>query len=112
MSPGLIVRFLTGDEVLRRIAGILRVRVEDETRLCRLGDDDFAILLSEAGRGEARQFAASLRSTVERYRFFDSEAGEKRGRVTLSLGAASFPADAENASDLMARAREALDEAR
>jgi uncharacterized protein (TIGR02266 family) len=101
-----------GDEVLRRIAGILRVRVEDETRLCRLGEDDFAILLPEAGRGEARQFAASLRSTVERYRFFDSDAGERRGRVTLSLGAASFPADAENASDLMARAREALDEAR
>jgi len=101
-----------GDEVLRRIAGILRVRVEDESRLCRLGDDDFAVLLPEAGRGEARQFAASLRSTVERHRFFEGRSGGGNGRVTLSLGAASFPADAEKAADLMERARDALDEAR
>ena len=101
-----------GDEVLRRIAGILRVRVEDEARLGRLGEDDFAILLPEAGRGEARQFAASLRSTVERHRFFESSEENRDSRVTLSLGAASFPADAEQASDLMERARDALDEAR
>ena len=33
-------------------------------------------------------------------------------RVTLSLGAASFPADAESAGDLMERTADALDEAR
>jgi diguanylate cyclase (GGDEF)-like protein len=101
-----------GDEVLRSVAGILRVRVEDDSRLCRLGDDDFAVILPEAGRGEARQFAASLRSTVERHRFFETAAGEPDLPVTLSLGAASFPADADNASDLMDRAQDALDEAR
>ncbi|NIM02520.1 MAG: diguanylate cyclase [Acidobacteria bacterium] len=100
-----------GDDVLRKIADILRVTVPDETHVCRLHDDDFAILLSNAGRGNARQLAATIRSTVESYRFFEKGPGADR-RITLSLGAASFPADAESADDLLDRAREALDEAR
>jgi diguanylate cyclase (GGDEF)-like protein len=103
---------LAGDEVLRKIAAVLRARVADEAMLARLGDDDFAILLPGSGRGEARQLAAGLRSAVERYQFFPDEQDQNRTRVTLSLGSASFPADAERASDLMERAQDALDEAR
>jgi diguanylate cyclase (GGDEF)-like protein len=101
-----------GDEVLQKLAGILRVSVADETRIFRMADDDFAILMPDSGRGEARQQAAALRSTVERYRFFVNEFDSSEARVTLSLGAASFPADAENPTDLVERAGEALNEAR
>ena len=105
-----------GDRVLQKFAGILRVTNEDESRLCRLGDDDFALLLPNAGRGEARQLAASLRSQVERFRFFtrhdEMEVGRTPPTITVSLGAASFPADAENGSDLIERAKDALNEAR
>jgi len=97
-----------GDHVLRELAGILRVGITDETCLARLGDDDFGIVMPGAGRGDARQLAANLRSTVERFRF---SAIEDVG-ITLSLGAASFPADADNPGDLLERAREALNEAR
>ncbi|HKQ63304.1 MAG TPA: diguanylate cyclase [Candidatus Polarisedimenticolaceae bacterium] len=101
-----------GDDLLQKLAGILRVSLDDEELLFRVGEDDFAVLLPSAGRGEARQLAASLRSTVDRHRFFP-EAGPDRGvHVTLSLGAASYPADAETPSDLFSRAVEALDEAR
>ena len=100
-----------GDEVLLKLAGILRVAVEDETRIYRLADDDFAILLPGAGRGDARQIAAGLRSTVERYRFFP-QAGRVDLPVTLSLGASSFPADAERQAQLYERALEALNDAR
>ena len=51
----------------------MRVCVDDESRLFRLGDDDFAILLTEGGRGKARQVAAGLRATVERMRFFPQQ---------------------------------------
>lgn len=101
-----------GDVVLKKLAGIFRVSVPEGARLSRLDGDDFAILLPGAGRGHARQLAASLRSTVERYRFFSSHECPATRLVTLSLGAASFPADADNANDLMDRARDALDEAR
>lgn len=101
-----------GDEVLRRLAGILRTAVRDEDLVARLGDDDFAVLLPGSGRGDARQVAARLRSAVERYQFFTTPEGEEPVRVTLSLGAASYPADAENEGILMERARDALNEAR
>ena len=100
-----------GDDVLKKLAGILRATVDDERRIARLGADDFAILLPNGGRGEARQLAATLRSTVERFTFFPS-LGDEAPRVTISLGAASFPADADNDEELLQRAGEALDEAR
>ncbi|MDX1388191.1 MAG: diguanylate cyclase, partial [Acidobacteriota bacterium] len=98
---------LTGDEVLRMLAGILRAEVDD-SEVARIGEDEFAILLENAGRGDARQTAARVRSMVERYRFFEDD----DIRVTLSIGAASFPADAENAADLRKRAQDALQQAR
>lgn len=101
-----------GDGVLRKLAGILRATVEDDQRVARIGGDDFAVLLAGSGRGEARQMAARIRSTVERFRFPGVPSDDGPVRVTLSLGSASFPADADNAADLMTRAREALDEAR
>lgn len=103
---------IAGDEVLLKLAGILRASVDDEAFVARLGDDDFAVLLPNAGRGDARQFAARLRSTVERFRFGGPRHPDGPARVTLSLGAASFPGDADGGYDLLARAREALDEAR
>jgi len=100
-----------GDDVLRKLAGILRVTVGAEENLARIDADDFAVLLPDGSRGEARQVAAGLRSTVERFRFFAGGDGDD-GKVTLSLGAASYPADADTAHDLLDRAYEALDEAR
>lgn len=102
----------TGDGVLERLAGVFRVVVKDENSLFRLGDDDFAVLMPDSGRGDARQLAAGIRSTVERYRFGSPELGTVETRLTLSLGAASFPADADDPSDLIGRARDALNEAR
>jgi uncharacterized protein (TIGR02266 family) len=100
------------DEVLTRVAGILRASVLDDSRVFRVGDERFAVILPDAGRGEARQVAAGLRSTVERHRKFPAELEQRQLRITLSLGAASLPTDAETAEDLEERATEALDEAR
>jgi len=97
-----------GDAVLAKLAGMLRASVPDDSRVFRLGEDDFAVLLPGAGRGEARRAAAALRSTVERHDFLPGGPP----RVTLSLGASSFPGDADSAADLLQRAHEALGEAR
>jgi diguanylate cyclase (GGDEF)-like protein len=98
--------------VVRKLAGILRATFRTGDFVARLGDDDFAAILPGLGRGSARQIGARLRSTVERFRFFGVQEPPPAVRITLSIGAATFPADAENADDLLARAREALDEAR
>jgi diguanylate cyclase (GGDEF)-like protein len=98
--------------VLRKLAGILRATVREDDLVARLADDDFAIILNGLGRGSARQVAARLRSTIERFRFTSTWDGDSSFSVTLSLGAASYPTDADNELDLLTRATEALDEAR
>jgi uncharacterized protein (TIGR02266 family) len=98
--------------VLRKLAGILRATVREDDLVARLADDDFAVILPGLGRGSARQVAARLRSTIERFQFAASWDGQASFSVTLSLGAASYPTDADNEIDLLTRAREALDEAR
>lgn len=99
-----------GNTVLRKVADILRAASGDRGTPGRLDNDDFAILLPGSGRGDSRQMAAAIRSTVERFRFFPENLWP--GKITLSLGSASFPADALNPQALIGRAREALDEAR
>jgi len=98
--------------VLRKLAGILRATVREDDLVARLADDDFAVILNGLGRGSARQVAARLRSTIERFRFASTWDGGSSYSVTLSLGAASYPTDADNEIDLVNRATEALDEAR
>ena len=98
--------------VLRKLAGILRATVREDDLVARFADDDFAVILNGLGRGSARQVAARLRSTIERFRFTSTWDGGEPFFVTLSLGAASYPTDAENEADLLSRAMEALDEAR
>jgi diguanylate cyclase (GGDEF)-like protein len=97
---------------LRKLAGILRATVREQDMVARLEEDDFAVILPGLGRGSARQIAARIRSTVERFRFSPAGLGEASIGITLSLGGASYPTDADNETDLLARAREALDEAR
>jgi uncharacterized protein (TIGR02266 family) len=102
----------TATAVLRKLAGVLRAMVRDEDLVARLEEDDFAVILSGLGRGSARQVAARLRSNVERTRFTAIWDSDVTFGVTLSLGAASYPTDADNEIDLLARAGEALHEAR
>ena len=99
-----------GDLIIEEVADIFRAAVADDTWLGHLGEDDYAVLLPDSGRGEARQLAATIRSTIERHGF--GGAIREGINITLSLGAASVPADAETAEDLITRAREALGQAR
>lgn len=98
--------------VIKKLAGIVRAIVAEDDLAARFSDDDFAVILNGLGRGSARQVAARLRSTIERFQFTSSSDGGSTFGVTLSLGAASYPTDADNESDLLDRATEALDEAR
>jgi uncharacterized protein (TIGR02266 family) len=102
----------TASAVLKKLAGVLRAMVRDEDLVARIEDDDFAVILSGLGRGSARQVAARLRSNVERTRFTAIWDSDLTFGVTLSLGAASYPTDADNELDLLTRANEALQEAR
>ncbi|MGK2936898.1 MAG: HD domain-containing phosphohydrolase [Solirubrobacteraceae bacterium] len=91
-----------GDRVLRAVAGALACSCRSGDPTFRIGGDEFAMLLHDADAEEATQIALRARAAVTRL----------DGRVGLSFGVASWPADADAPDGLLARADERLYEAK
>ncbi|MBI4301145.1 MAG: diguanylate cyclase [Chloroflexi bacterium] len=92
-----------GDEALKYIAHTLRQRCRGVDVVARYGGEEFAILLVETAKGDAAVVAERLRQTV-------AEGRPERGRrqLTVSIGVATLPEDAQEGEELVARADEAL----
>ena len=58
-----------GDELLMRIALLIRDRVRDGDIVCRIGGDEFALILRGCSRDDALRLAESLRAGVSDFRF-------------------------------------------
>ena len=100
---------LSGDEVLRSVGALVRKRVRTEDCFARYGGEEFAVVLTEANREAAHEFAEQLRETVEAHPF---RAGVEPIGVTISLGVASLGGEMQGASDFLAAADARLYEAK
>ena len=78
---------LTGDEVLREVAKLVREQVRREDCFARYGGEEFAVLLTETNLEAAREFAERLRGRVEAHEF---KAGSESIAVTISVGVAAM----------------------
>lgn len=58
-----------GDELLRRLAGLLSENTRQGDYLFRLGGDEFTVLLSDCGMEPARRIAETLRGKIEDFHF-------------------------------------------
>ena len=96
---------LAGDAVLKRIALTLREGVRGTDIAARYGGEEFAVLLVETAGGPGFLVADRLRAAVEKLAFDDI--GLSRP-VTVSVGVASFPVNAQDERSLVERADEAL----
>lgn len=95
----------TGDEILIRIARLIRSNIRLSDRLFRYGGEEFVILVDNAAIDEAQTLADSIRERVERSNIFNKKV------ITISLGVAELTADLDTDSWLK-RADEALYEAK
>ncbi len=95
--------FAAGDRLLEQIGGLIRSRIRSLDQVGRYGPDTFAVLFSGSDTAAARNGAGRLQEAVRT---------ALKGRVSLSTGLAACPADAVDRRTLLARAEEALDEAR
>jgi diguanylate cyclase (GGDEF)-like protein len=89
-----------GDLVLRRVAAAAREELRASDVACRVGGEEFAIVLPETGKRAARAAADRL---CERVRALPGVRP-----TTVSCGVASFPTDAATLTDLVAGADAAL----
>ena len=94
-----------GDEVLKRVANILRTSTRAGDCTARYGGEEFAVLLSGKGAEEATQLAERIRKRVADEEF-------PAGRITVSAGIAEFPDHGHTAEAVISSADEALYEAK
>jgi diguanylate cyclase (GGDEF)-like protein len=97
---------LFGDRVLTWTAELIRSTLRASDIPARYGGDEFAIILPETDADEAGRAAERILDAFRERAFV----GEQRGPVPIgaSIGAATFPADGRNATDLIAAADRAL----
>jgi diguanylate cyclase (GGDEF)-like protein len=94
-----------GDEVLQMIAEIMRDSTRKVDCCARYGGEEFVIVLPDTAIADALDTAEHIRARVAAKKF--------NGRkITLSIGVASFPEDADDAEAIIAIADEALYQAK
>ncbi len=77
----------TGDVVLKETASLLRRTIRPSDRVCRLGGEEFLVVLPRTALAEAMEVAERLRAAAEANVI---KKGEFARAVTLSLGVAQF----------------------
>lgn len=97
-----------GDVLLKEVADTLKSNMRSLDRVYRYGGEEFAILLLETSKEEASYGARRLQRAVERKQFEGEKQSQPNGKITISVGVASFPADADNSDRLIEAADSAL----
>src|SRR2546421_1127829 len=89
-----------GDEALRRVAEALRCSVREHDAVFRVGGEEFAVVMPGLAAGDAATVAERIRAEVAHAPFTLP--------LRVSIGLASWPADARDRDSLLARADDAL----
>ncbi|MBA7556095.1 hypothetical protein ES705_48793 [subsurface metagenome] len=98
---------LAGDMVLKQLSQILIGNLRRTDVPFRYGGEEFAVILPATSREGALIILEKVRKEIENFSF---EYREKQpgGKVTVSIGIATYPVDTKNAQDLVNCADKAL----
>lgn len=102
---------LAGDEVLRGLAEVFTDEIRVSDIAARYGGEEFSVIMVNTGRAEAEDAAERLRGKVERHAFPDEDI-QPTGDLTVSVGIATYPRDADDYQELVEAADAALYEAK
>jgi len=98
--------FEAGNHVMRELAQVIKRDLRRSDIACRAGLEDFALILPHTSKGSAHVVAERARLAVEKHTFHaDSDSACS---VTVSMGVATYPADAENITELIRQTDRAL----
>jgi diguanylate cyclase (GGDEF)-like protein len=105
---------LVRDQLLRDIAGMLKDQLPSNDLIGRFGKEEFAILLPQTGRAEARRISERLRDHIAAEPIA-IESGSQEGfvfRLTVSIGVAVLNESRRALSELIGAADSALGQAK
>jgi diguanylate cyclase (GGDEF)-like protein len=95
-----------GDEVLRQLARVLTDTRRANDVVARYGGEEFAVILVDTAKFTAAKVAERVRERIAAHDF--SDAAQKAGKISVSLGVATFPEDGTDAEALVRSADTAL----
>ncbi len=98
---------LKGDRVLCTLSNLIEINTCQIDVVSRYGGEEFTVILPGIEKENAKIIAGKLRELIEHYHFPEQE-GQPSGNLTISVGLASFPEDAETAKELIDKADKAL----
>jgi diguanylate cyclase (GGDEF)-like protein len=91
-----------GDQVLRELASQLKAAVRGSDLVCRLGGEEFGVVMGSCGTEDAVALANRLTERLQELEFGPA------GKITVSVGAAEGPSHASNPRELIACAEAAM----
>ncbi|RNB85678.1 sensor domain-containing diguanylate cyclase [Brevibacillus panacihumi] len=94
-----------GDELIRRVADAMRAVAEDGDTTYRYAGDEFMLLSPNATLEEAKKKACAIRDYLEEFPLIQEDACIP---ITVSVGIACYPSDANTGDGLKRAADEAL----
>ncbi len=95
---------LVGDKVIQQLVELLEDSVRKGDMVTRYGGDEFVVILPGASKDQSLQIARRIKKQVEDYTFV--EGAEKP--LTVSIGVATYPEDAEDLFTLLDNVDKAL----
>jgi diguanylate cyclase (GGDEF)-like protein len=90
-----------GDELLKKVVGLLKSHTRPYDRTYRYGGEEFAVLLFNTIKENAVIVANRLQKTIEQEEFEGEADSQPEKKITVSIGVASFPKDAKTVIDLI-----------
>src|SRR5947199_2073537 len=91
-----------GDQVLRDLAELLRVALRGSDVVCRLGGEEFGVIMASCDAGDALNLARRLTDSLSSVAFGPA------GKITTSIGISQGPQHAMNPRELVACAEAAM----
>ena len=98
---------LAGDELLKDLARLVNDFLRKSDFLARYGGEEFTVILPGTSKISGIKVAGSIKKIVENHSFYASE-NQPEGKVTVSIGLASYPDDAQTGDVLIDKADRAL----
>jgi len=96
-----------GDVLLRTLARLLKRSSRNCDFVARYGGEEFAVIVPEVRTDSASRMSERLRRLVAETEF-EGEEAMPGGRLTISIGVATYPTQAENKTELLEHADQAL----
>ena len=98
---------VAGDFIIKTISHLMVEASRRKDFVCRYGGEEFAIILPQANKEDAKNIASRLRDKVINHKFPNQET-QPKSIFTLSCGVATYPQDAHDKNTLIKNADRAL----